>query len=606
MAKKKEITVNHNLLNLISPTSLIFEKNRFMIGENYARCVTISKFPQNPECGWLAKICQIEGVTASIEFIPTESGPLIDRCNEQIRQYRIDLQSIKDESVKQAKEQAIEDIRNMIQRVHINKEVVGYVNIILLIQATTEEKLEERYKKVVSIVASIGGSTRVLSPYQKEAYLSAAPYGLPNEKLQDIGARNMPLSTFIGGFPNAANTINDGIGILIAKTEEGKPIIIDTWKRGGDRTNSNWFISGESGIGKTTTIKFIIEMEYALGTKIIITDPEREFIKLTLNLGGKVINACGGPGGRINPLQVRPAPRVETDDELEDDYYRDEGKGVSDLALHFQTHRTFIKLYRKDMTDYEIAKLEEIMEKTYKRFDITWDTDVTKLKNTDFPIYSDLYEDIEKEAKKNPDDPVYTKLLTHLRSIAKGADSFIFNGHTDIEADADIIDLDIGYLLEADENVLRAQFHNINTWVWQQAIRDRKERILYVMDEGYLIVDPDNPEPMKFVRNFAKRIRKYEGGIMFIVQSVVDVLDPAVKRYGQAIIDNACYKFIMGTDGKNLEETKKLFNLTEAEEDYLLAKQRGRGLLFVGSNRIGARIDVPDRFLELMGTAGGR
>lgn len=49
---------------------------------------------------------------------------------------------------------------------------------------------------------------------------------------------------------------------------------------------------------------------------------------------------------------------------------------------------------------------------------------------------------------------------------------------------------------------------------------------------------------MKYLRNYSKRLRKYEGALWFITHSVVDLLDPAVKRYGQAIIDNACYKFV--------------------------------------------------------------
>ena len=61
--------------------------------------------------------------------------------------------------------------------------------------------------------------------------------------------------------------------------------------------------------------------------------------------------------------------------------------------------------------------------------------------------------------------------------------------------------------------------------------------------------------------------------------SVVDLLDPAVKRYGQAIIDNACYKFVMGCDGKNLEEAAKIFNLSEQEVNMLQEKNRSQGFL---------------------------
>lgn len=600
--------VNQNILNIITPTGLEFKKTSLMVGENFAKCITLSRYPTNPDYGWLSTITAIEGTTASIEFKPTESGPLIERCNEQIKQYTIDLNATKlEESVKQKKQKAIDDIKAMIKRIDQDGEVVGYVNIILLIQASTEEKLEERYKKVISIIATFGGSTRVLTFYQKDAYQCVAPYGIPKEYLEDIGGRNMPFSTFIGGFVNSSSGINDGNGYLLGKSDKGKPIIINTWKRGGDRTNGNWFITGVPGIGKSATTKDIIFLEYALGAKIIILDPEREFVDPVKNLKGKVINCGGGKGGRINPLQVRPAPKIESDDDEDDeDYYKDEGKGTSDLALHFQTLRTFIKLYKSSISELEITKLEEILEGTYKRFNIEWDTDIKKLKPEDFPIFSDLYEDILKEYEENKNDEVLKNLVAYFRSIAIGADSFIFNGHTDIDFNTEIIDLDISNLLEGDENILKAQTHNINSWVWQQISRDRKEKIIYVLDEGYLIVDPDNPQAIKFVKNVSKRIRKYNGGLIFITHSVVDVLDPAVKRYGQAIVDNACFKFIMGTDGKNLEETKELFNLTEAEVSLLSSKQRGKGLLFAGSSRIAAKIEISEKFLQLMGTAGGK
>lgn len=596
--------VNHNILNIITPSGLEFSKTNLVCGENYGKCITMSRWPTNPEFGWLSKIISIEGTTCSIEFNPTESGPLIERCNEQIKQYKIDLSTAKDESVKQNKEKAIDDIKKMIKRINENGETVGYVNIIFLIQATTEKVLQERVKKVNGIIQSIGGSTRHLTFYQKKAFQSVSPYGIPVEEIEDIGSRNMPFSTFIGGFPNASSGINDGNGYKLGSSGNGKPIIIDTWKRGGDRINCNWFISGLPGTGKSTTVKLILFFEYALGSKIIILDPEKEYVDPVKNLGGRVINCGGGKGGKINPLQVRPAPKLDEEDE--DDLYKDEGNGVSDLALHFQTLRTFFKLYKSSISELEMARLEEILEETYKRFDIEWETDINKLKPTDFPVFSDLYSDILNHYEKNKDDKILQNLVAYLRSISIGADSFIFNGHTDIEFDTDIIDLDISNLLEGDENILRAQFHNINSWVWQQASRDREEKILYFIDEGHLIVDPDNPQSIKFVKNFSKRIRKYSGGLVFITHAVVDVLDPSVKRYGQAIVDNACFKFIMGTDGKNLMETKELFNLTEAETTLLEKKIRGKGLLFAGSRRVSANIDVSDKFLKLMGTAGGK
>lgn len=42
----------------------------------------------------------------------------------------------------------------------------------------------------------------------------------------------------------------------------------------------------------------------------------------------------------------------------------------------------------------------------------------------------------------------------------------------------------------------------------------------------------------------------------------------------------------MGTDGQNLEETKNLDNLTDAEEDLIMSKKRGAALMIIGSKRL--------------------
>lgn len=596
---------NQHILNLITPSGLEISRSSLMVGENYGKCVTITRYPTNPDYGWLSAITAIEGTTASIEFRPTDSGALIERCNEQIKQYNIDLNTTSEESEIQRKEKAIRDIRSMIKRINQDGEVVGYLNILLLVQASTEKRLEERMKKVTSIASTFGCNTRNLTFLQKDAFQSIAPYGIPKEKLSDIGERNMPFSTFIGGFANASSGINDGTGYLLGKTDlRGKTVILNTWKRGGDRTNSNWLITGLPGVGKSATVKDIVIREFGLGTKIIFIDPEREYVDLVNNLHGDVINCGGGKRGKINPLQVRITPKLESDEEGED-FYEDKGNGMGDLALYFQTLRTFFKMYRRSITEAQLAKLEETLEELYRNFNIVWDTDISKLRNDEFPIMEDLYKLIEEKAEETKDND-FEVLRYLLRSIAKGADSNLWNGYTEMESDAAIIDLDISALLEADEEVQKAQYYNILTWAWQKMSSDRNERILLIVDEAYLLVDPEAPQALVFLRNVSKRIRKYEGGLIVITHSVVDLLDESVKRHGQAIIDNSCFKFIMGTDGKNLADTKKLFNLTEAEESLLLSKQRGKGILFAGSSRIALKIEIPPEFIKLMGNAGGR
>ena len=72
------------------------------------------------------------------------------------------------------------------------------------------------------------------------------------------------------------------------------------------------------------------------------------------------------------------------------------------------------------------------------------------------------------------------------------------------------------------------------------------------------------------------------------------------------LLDLATFKIIMGTDGQNLEETRNLYNLTNAEEELIMSKKRGSALMIVGSKRLNIQFEIPEYKFNYMGRAGGR
>lgn len=623
MAKKKtehREEANQHILNIITPAGIDYDKNFANVGENVGKIFALTKYPTDGvSYGWLADLCNIEGTSTIIEYRTTEPSRLTSVFNKKINELKSDQELLKQESEKQQNEQAIKDLEEMIHRIAVRNEPVGYLNVMLHVQDVTISGLQNRIKRVNSIVAISGCNMRNLKYKQFQALQCISPYGRPNREVSNIGDRNMPISSFVGGFPMSNPGINDEDGYYIGKTKNNRLIILNQWMRNKDRVNSNWFITGMPGVGKSSFLKSLFIREIAFGTKFIVFDPEKEYQDLARHpdVEGDIIDCAGGSTGRINPLQIRVSPRVTKEDigegEDERDYFEyDEEYGVSDLALHIQNLRTFFKLYfGADAFDSGIkTALEECLIEMYRKFGITWETDIGNLELEDYPILTDLYETVEEMAKREGlseyKRSVYDKLKDLLFSVAKGADQQMWNGPTTIQAKSKFVVLDMSKLLEVDENVKRAQFMNITMWAWQQMSYDRTEKVLLGVDEGYLFVEPEYPDLGRFLRNISKRDRKYEAGLLFITHSVVDLLDPAVKRLGQAIIDNACYKFIMGCDGKNLEETKKLFNLSEKEENILAAKNRGQGILYAGSVRIDAQIDIREEFMEMFGKAGGR
>ena len=618
---KETSDLNEHILNIITPSGIDYDSTHANIGENVGKIYCISRYPaENIKYGWLAALCQLEGTITSIEFRRTDADNLIDVYNKKIAQLKGDRTTAKVESDKQLIDKAIKDLEGLIQKIAVQKEPVGYVNIMLYIRHTDGRMLEDRIKRVSGAVAVAQCKLLNLKYKQLQAMKCMAPYGIPSQQVARMGERNMPISTFLGGFPMANAGINDPGGYWLGRTSRtNRVVILNQWIRSNDRVNSNWFISGLPGSGKSTAIKKIQTCEYSFGTKIITLDPEEEYVDLAAHpdINGDVIDCAGGSTGRINPLQVKYSPRITEDDlndgeNLNDYMVYDEEMGISDLALHIQNLRVFFKLYfGAESFDAGIkTALEECIIEVYRDFHITWDTEIAFLQPEDYPVIRDLYNKVEEKSKK-PDlsqykQSVYDRLKDLLYSIAYGADQFIWNGPTTINPQSDFIVLNCSKLLELDENVKRAQFFNLTSWAWHEMSKDRSQKVIFGIDEGYLFVDPDYPDLMKFVRNVSKRDRKYEAGLMFITHSAVDVLDPAVKRFGQAIIDNSCYRFIMGTDGKNLQETVDLFNLTEGEQTILASKSRGVGILFAGSVRLDMRLEVSNEMLEMFGKGGGR
>lgn len=618
---KETSDLNEHILNIITPSGIDYDSTHANIGENVGKIYCISRYPaENIKYGWLAALCQLEGTITSIEFRRTDADNLIDVYNKKIAQLKGDRTTAKVESDKQLIDKAIKDLEGLIQKIAVQKEPVGYVNIMLYIRHTDSRMLEDRIKRVSGAVAVAQCKLLNLKYKQLQAMKCMAPYGIPSQQVARMGERNMPISTFLGGFPMANAGINDPGGYWLGRTSRtNRVVILNQWIRSNDRVNSNWFISGLPGSGKSTAIKKIQTCEYSFGTKIITLDPEEEYVDLAAHpdINGDVIDCAGGSTGRINPLQVKYSPRITEDDlndgeNLNDYMVYDEEMGISDLALHIQNLRVFFKLYfGAESFDAGIkTALEECIIEVYRDFHITWDTEIAFLQPEDYPVIRDLYDKVEEKSKK-PDlsqykQSVYDRLKDLLYSIAYGADQFIWNGPTTINPQSDFIVLNCSKLLELDENVKRAQFFNLTSWAWHEMSKDRSQKVIFGIDEGYLFVDPDYPDLMKFVRNVSKRDRKYEAGLMFITHSAVDVLDPAVKRFGQAIIDNSCYRFIMGTDGKNLQETVDLFNLTEGEQTILASKSRGVGILFAGSVRLDMRLEVSNEMLEMFGKRGGR
>lgn len=604
---RENITTNHSLLKVITPMGMKFERNKVTIGEHVARVYGAVKYPGTVHYGWLAKLTNIPNTVASITFNPIDSGEFIDALNRSIRTNEGIELSAKDELTRSRARRAADDGKKTMTRIDQENETVGLLSFNIMPVSAGDEEFERVSRSTVNQFKEQRIDVRALANAQKEGYMQISPaYGTVRE-IEQRTQQILPLDSFMGGFPFSSSGFNDGTGYYFAMDKYQSLIILDLWKRGGDRTNSGLVIMGKSGKGKSTKVKDIALSEYIVnGTKLIFVDPNREYKDIARSLNGDWINAGGGKGGLINPFHIRPVPPEEE----EDGFFYDTS-GLNDMALHLKFLEVFYSLYLPSLTDIQRAILKDITIELYNNFNITWRTDISKLKNTDFPIFNDLYEllllkSAQKESeRKSTDLNHYSDLAILFKDIAVGGDSFLWNGHTNIQASTNCIVLDTKDLQDSPDHIKRAQYFNLLSWVWQQITNDRKEKVMTIFDEAYLMIDPRVLQTIIFLRNLMKQARKFSGMPAIVSHSLVDFLDPQVKMYGQELLDTPDYKILFGTDGKNLEETKELYKLTETESELLEKGEREHALLFIGSKRMYVHFKIPKYKLDLMGDAGG-
>lgn len=608
---KEKLTVkqpdrNIGLLAGITPIGLEFGRNKVRIGENYCRIYTVISYPNTVDYCWLSKITNLAGTIVSIGGEPIDNSVFMSAMSKAVSENAAGAASAKDALVRSRKEHVASDAEKIMLQIDQNNECVCGFSLEIMVLSRDENDFTDKCARVESVCNANGIRIRTIANLQQEAYKHLSPMYPLQDKISEIALRPFLLSTFAGGFPYATSGLCDPTGYYLAKNADNGIILWDPWIRNESRANSCVTMLGDSGMGKSTALKHIILSEIARGTKIIIIDPEGEYKEICYSeyVKGKWIDVSGGRGGIINPLQVRPTPK---DDDDEDERGEDDFKAT--LAVHLKTLETFFSLYLPSLRNDDIknALLNQALLDLYERFNINWNTDISLLKNTDFPIMSDLVELLKEKSKEESSyQKQYQDLALLLTSAATGADQFIWNGHTSVDGNSCCVCLDTKMMNTMGDNVLAAQYFNILSWCWQQMSENKTERVMLVADECWILADPTCPQSLKFLKNAEKRSRKYEGAVVVSSQSISDFISPEVKFCGQPVLDIPTIKLLFGMNAKGLQEAKEIFTLNDAQYDLLAEMRRGTALMRVGSKATKAVFEFTEERLKMFGSGGGR
>lgn len=565
---------NINIIEALTPLSgLEYNNGMIRIGEVYGKVGGITDYPNVLPLGIDNKYNKIPFSYSTHIFIPENSGEFTKGIAKGIRQAEMREFETKDADVEIFSKNEANSGRCMIEQLQ-DGDAVGYMINLSMIFGDNTEEVKSRYQRFENQVEGLQMRFRGMSHLSRQTFKTLAPFYTINEEIEDIFKRNILFSDFCKCFPFASNKVTTE-GYYLGVDNMNGMLLHNSWER-KKNINGNMVLIGESGSGKTTACKHILFNEFLIDTKIIVIDPENEYSNFAENLKGNVLDLSGESGNIINPLQIRIS--INENNEIKNSY-----------NLHIQKLRNFFNIMFQNISYFQLNLLIEELEKTYRKFNIFKDIDFTKLDNKNYPIMKDLLNTIKEDYKKidrdNENYLDYKAIFSYIRELTTGIYANMFNNYTNVNLDNDITVFNISEVQNVEDNVKKALYYNLLNFCWEQITNNKRNSIntFLVLDEAHLLLDSRIKDTMITLKTISKRCRKYNANLMIITHSLVDMLDDELRKEGQGILENANYKILLGTDGKNLEESQNIFKLTEQELDILACKKKGSGLFIAGN-----------------------
>lgn len=592
-----------SFVDMIAPSVVKFFPDYFICGNTYRSVWALREYPTTTEEQAILKhLGEKDGVTLKIytkHVTAAEERKIISNAANKNRLKRSNTNDLQETVVAEGN---LQDVTNLVTAMHRNREPLIHTAVYIELIAHELDQLKELQTEVLTELIRSKLNVDKLMLRQQQGFISVMPSGY--NAFAEQFERVLPASSVANLYPFNYSGKTDANGFYLGRDKFGSNIIVDFNKRTDDKTNSNVLILGNSGQGKSYLLKLLLINMLESGKSVTCLDPEHEYIDLCNNLGGYFVDLMSGQY-LINPLE--PKLWNDNDERYDDDANIETFKKKTRLSQHISFLRDFFASY-KDFSDSHIDTIEIMLEKLYKSWNISDNTDFTKLLPTDYPIMSDLYHFIENEYKNynRAEKPIYTEtllqeILLGIHSMCIGAESKFFNGHTNIKSDRFVV-FGVKGLLEASKNIRNALLFNVLSYMSNQLLT--YGNTVAAIDEFYLFLS--NIIAVEYIRNFSKRVRKKESAIVLASQNLEDYNLPGIAEYTKPLFSIPTHSFLFNAGNIDAKFYMDTLQLDESEYNLIRYPQRGVCLYKCGNERYNLMVKAPSYKEALFGTAGGR
>ena len=588
----KEIEDNR-LIAWVKPKKAEFRANCYTVDGTQAAVFAIADYPLRVRNAWGADVFNIPNTKVVLHVKPVDKFKAIKRIDKCIGE--METKQILSEKASEANsaETHRETMNALLDSLQTENE--SLLDVTLTITAYNYLD-DENYKKAVRRSIMTGNfKPSNLYGLQIEGFKSSAISPVSTLKNYERGINSSSLAAV---FPFVRTFVMDDGGIMLGENKaNGFPFIFNMWKRGNLYQNSNGMIIGKSGSGKSFFLKSLIANEWANDTRVIILDPEAEYLTLTKNLSGNLIDVGNAKEGRINPFHIY---KILTEDGL-----------PADPVVTFNTHlkmlESFFKIVFVGANSDVIELINNLAVEAYARKGIYETTDCTQLNAEDFPLFTDVLAVLREKNKEETDSLTLRDMRTaelYLQKFVNGRYSDIWNAPSTLKVNADLIDFNFQSLFANKNNtVANAQMLLVFRFIEQEVINAREAnksgknlRTLIIADEAHLFIDAKFPIALDFFFSMSKRIRKYNGSFIPATQNIADWnANEELRSKTSAILKNSQYTFIFklsAPDMKDVLDVYKAGDSFNADEQRMIISAVTGQVFFIGSTELRTNVKI--------------
>jgi len=434
---------------------------------------------------------------------------------------------------------AVPAAQELQRRLVASRDRAFQVAVYLTITARTREELAGATGDVEAAARGALCTLRLCHYRQADGRLATLPAGndgLGRSRVVDTTA----LLTFL---PWLDAELADANGLVLGRTRAtGMPVQVDPFDD-VRYENANIAVFGHSGAGKTYLLSSLLLGAVARGAQAFVIDPEHEYGRLARAVNGVDVPLALGSGHALNVLEPKPPGAEESW----------LGPAVADAL-------DLVNVICGSLDEVERALTEAAIRDAYSA--------------ADHPVLRDV-------AAHLPPSSRPARILQRWVGGSLGA---MFSSPTNVDLDAPLV---VFGMRELREEMVGAVHYLLAEALWSR-IKDRRRRCLLVVDElGILFEDATM---RRFVVRLARRIRKYNGSLVFATQNPGDLL---ATEQGTVVATNPAIRFLGAQRPTEAQKLQRAFQLSDSQRQALEAARRGDFLVAAGPERVAFRVIVP-------------